>query len=199
MLNSVGADSIPDRTTAGDFCSRFTADDPDSLTSAIHAARFNVWRQQPDEFFNKAAIDVDGVIVGSTGQCKEGMDISFKKIWGYHPLLVSFANTKEVLAIVNRSGNVHSAQDAAGHLDKSIDICTKAGFRRIRMRGDCRFNQKDVGLETDRNKSRKPGRLRQSAPKQKSNDRSNNQCRTSNSIQTSRYTANDALRADIIS
>jgi hypothetical protein len=115
LLNAVGADSIPDPTTAGDFCRRFTADDLDSLTSAIHAARLNVWRQQPDEFFNEAVIDADGVIVGTTGQCKEGMDISFKKIWGYHPLLVSFANTKEVLAIVNRSGNAHSAEDAACH------------------------------------------------------------------------------------
>jgi hypothetical protein len=64
-----------------------------------------------------------------------------ERLKDYHPLLISFANTKEVLAIINRSGNVHSAEDAAGHLDKSIDICTKAGFRRIRMRGDCKFSQ----------------------------------------------------------
>lgn len=82
LLNAVGADSIPDPTTAGDFCRRFTADDLDSLTSAIHAARLNVWSQQPDEFFNEAVIDVDGVIVGTTGECKAGMDISFKGIWG---------------------------------------------------------------------------------------------------------------------
>lgn len=141
LLNAVGADSIPDPTTSGDFCRRFTADDLDSLTSAIHAARLNVWSQQPREFFNEAVIDVDGVIVGTTGECKQGMDISFKGIWGYHPLLVSFANTKEVLAIINRSGNVHSADDAARHLDQSIGICTKAGFRSIRMRGDCKFSQ----------------------------------------------------------
>jgi hypothetical protein len=92
LLNAVGTDSIPDPTTAGDFCRRFMADDLNSLTSAIHSARLNVWRQQPDQFFNEAVIDVDGVIVGTTGECKEGMDISYKKIWGYHPLLVSFAN-----------------------------------------------------------------------------------------------------------
>jgi len=141
VLNAVGADSIPDPTTAGDFCRRFTAEDLDSLTSAIHEARRNVWSQQPKEFFDEAIIDVDGVIVGTTGECKEGMDISFKGIWGYHPLLVSFANTKEVLAIVNRPGNVHSAEEAARSLDQAIDVCTKAGFRRVRMRGDCKFSQ----------------------------------------------------------
>ena len=78
VLNAVGADSIPDPTTAGDFCRRFTADDLDSLTSAIHQARLNVWSQQPVEFFDEAIIDVDGVIVGTSGECKEGMDISFK-------------------------------------------------------------------------------------------------------------------------
>lgn len=141
LLNALGADSIPDPTTAGDFCRRYTADDLDSLTTAIHLARLNVWRQQPASFFDEAVIDVDGVIVGTDGECKQGMDISFKGIWGYHPLLVSFANTKEVMAIVNRSGNVHSADDAARHLDRSINVCSLAGFRSIRMRGDCKFSQ----------------------------------------------------------
>ena len=57
LLNAVGADSIPDPTTAGDFCRRFTADDLDSLTSAIHAARLDVWSQQPEEFFDEAVIE----------------------------------------------------------------------------------------------------------------------------------------------
>ena len=141
FLDAMGADSIPDPTTAGDFCRRFKQSDIDLLMQAVNEARINVWKQQEDSFFDQATIDVDGVIVATTAECKEGMDISYKGSWGYHPLLVSLANTKEVLAIVNRSGSVHSAHNAAAYLDKAIGICIKGGFRRIRMRGDCKFSQ----------------------------------------------------------
>lgn len=141
LLNAVGADSIRGPTTVGGFCRRYTANDLGSLTSAFHEARLKVWSEQPKTVFNEANIVVDGVIVGTTGQCKEGMDISYKKIWGYHPLLVSFGNTKEVLAIINCPGNVHSDEDAADQLDKAIAICSQAGFRSIRIRGDCKFSQ----------------------------------------------------------
>ncbi|AMV33530.1 hypothetical protein VN12_15495 [Pirellula sp. SH-Sr6A] len=135
FLDAIGADSIPDPTTAGDFCRRFHQSDIDSLMQAINEARINVWRQQDDAFFDQALIDVDGVIVATTAECKEGMDISYKGSWGYHPLLVSLANTKEVFAIVNRSGSVHSAHNAAAYLDKAICTCIAGGFRRIRIRG----------------------------------------------------------------
>lgn len=141
LLNAVGADSIPDPTTAGDFCRRFDEGAIQDLLDAINEARIGVWREQPVEFHSEAVIDVDGVIVGTGGECKEGMDISYKGEWGYHPLLVSLANTQEVLAIVNRPGSVHSACDAAHYLNKAIAVCIAGGFRKIRMRGDCKFSQ----------------------------------------------------------
>lgn len=141
LLDAVGADSIPDPTTAGDFCRRFTEADITALIRAANEARLNVWRQQPAEFFSEAVIDVDGVIVGTQGECKQGMDMSYKGVWGYHPLLVSLANTKEVLALVNRPGSAHSACDAASYLNEAIAVCIAGGFRRIRIRGDCKFSQ----------------------------------------------------------
>jgi len=42
-----------------------------------------------------AYIDVDGTIAPTYGQRKAGMDISYKGIWGYAPLIVSLANTRE--------------------------------------------------------------------------------------------------------
>ncbi|MCI0361977.1 MAG: hypothetical protein L0211_26135 [Planctomycetaceae bacterium] len=42
-------------------------------------------------------IDLDSTPVITIGECKDGMDISFKGEWGYHPLLVTLANKGEVL------------------------------------------------------------------------------------------------------
>jgi hypothetical protein len=141
FLDAVGADSIPDPTTAGDFCRRFAESDLDDLRRAFDDARLNVWRRQPEEFFDEAVIDMDGTLVVTTGECKEGMDISYKGTWGYHPLLVTLANTGEVLNVVNRSGNRPSAEGAASEADRAIALCRRAGFRQIRLRGDTDFSQ----------------------------------------------------------
>jgi hypothetical protein len=104
-LDAIGAATIPDPTTAGDFCRRFEECDLRALTDVINGVRVDVWRQQPPEFFDDVArIDADGSLVPTDGECKEGMDVSYKGVWGYHPLLVSLANTREPLFIMNRSG-----------------------------------------------------------------------------------------------
>ena len=55
-----------------------------------------------------AYVDTDGTIAGTYGEHKAGMDMSYKGIWGYAPLIVSLANTKEVLYLVNLPGNAAS-------------------------------------------------------------------------------------------
>ena len=90
-LDALGAQRIPDPTTAGDFCRRFAAAEVETLMDTINAVRVKVWQDQPQAFFEEAILDADGTIAPTTGQCKEGMDMSYKGLWGYHPLLVSLA------------------------------------------------------------------------------------------------------------
>ena len=140
-LNALGAQRIPDPTTAGDFCRRFSALDVEKLMGAINECRLRVWAQQPTEFFDEAVIDADGTLAPTLGECKEGADFAYEGTYGYHPLVISLANTQEPLFLVNRSGNRPSHEGAAERLDQAVALCRKAGFRRFLMRGDTDYSQ----------------------------------------------------------
>ncbi len=142
FLDALGVEAIPDPTTAGDFCRRFHPPDVEALMEAINATRLNVWKRQGPGFTEGTArIDADGSIVPTTGECKEGMALSHKGIWGYCPLLVSFANTREPLFLVNRGGNRPSHEGAAARLDQATALCRQAGFTDVLLRGDTDFSQ----------------------------------------------------------
>ncbi len=104
-------------------------------------ARLKAWARRPAEFFACARIDADGTLVETSAECKQGVDLSYKDLWGYHPLVLTLANPGEVLRLVNRSGNRPSHEGAAALFDESIAMCRRAGFRQIVPRGDTDFSQ----------------------------------------------------------
>ncbi len=140
-LDALGAQRIPDPTTAGDFCRRFDEYDVHLLMRAINAVRLKVWRRQPAAFFEQAIVDGDGTHLTTFGACKQGMEISHQGEWGYHPLVLSLANTREPLFIANRSGNRPSHEGATAYFDQAVHLCREAGFKRILLRGDTDFTQ----------------------------------------------------------
>jgi hypothetical protein len=140
-LDALGARRIPDPTTAGDFCRRFDEAAIFRLQNIFNATRVKVWRQQPKAFFEEAILDADGTMVETTGECKQGMDINHQGQWGYHPLVLSLANTGEPLFVVNRPGNRPSHEQAAAYFNRAIAVCRRAGFQKICLRGDTDFTQ----------------------------------------------------------
>jgi len=148
LLDALGTASLPDPTTAGDFCRRFSVDSIDALMDAINETRLVVWNKQPESFRAETArIEADGSIVPTTGECKEGMDISYNGIWGYSALLVSLANTGEALYLANHGANRPSHEGVIGLFDRAIALCRRGGFQDILLRGDTDFS---ITTEFDR-------------------------------------------------
>src|SRR5205085_3693044 len=117
-----------------------------SLQECINRARLAVWKVQPEGFLKEAFIDVDGSIAGTDGECKQGIGLSYKGIWGYAPLIVSLANTREVLYLVNRPGNAVSHQDCVPWMDRAIEL-VRPYAGEITLRGDTDFT---LSAELDR-------------------------------------------------
>jgi hypothetical protein len=138
-MNGLGAERIPDPTTAGDFLRRFDETWIFALQETINQARMKVWLLQDDSFRKEAIIDVDGTVAGTAGECKEGMDIAYNGIWGYAPLIATLANTNEVLYLVNRPGNRPSSDGAAEWMDRAINLAAPV-FKKVWLRGDTDFS-----------------------------------------------------------
>jgi hypothetical protein len=139
-MDALGAERIPDPTTAGDFTRRFTEQDVLDLMEAVNSIRPKMWNKGLKASERKEAIlDVDGTVAPTTGECKGGMGLSYKGVWGYHPLVLSLANTQEPLYLVNRSGNRPSHDCVVPWLDRAIELARQA-FARVCLRGDTAFS-----------------------------------------------------------
>src|SRR3990172_6256518 len=122
-LNAVGAQRIPDPTTAGDFTRRFTPEDIGNLIEGINTVRSRVWAEGRKEKFKEALIDVDGTIAGTNGECKGGMNISHKG----------------VLYLENRPGNVASHDGSVKWIGRAIEM-VEPYAEGICIRGDTDFS-----------------------------------------------------------
>jgi len=138
-LNALGAAIIPDPTTAGDFLRRFTENDIAEFMEVKNTVRQKIWQQQPKAFKKEAILNVDGTICPTYGECKQGIDYSYIRQWGYHPLVISLHNSREPLYIVNRPANAPSHLGSAPWIDKSLDLVCPH-FKKVQLRGDTDFS-----------------------------------------------------------
>ena len=101
--------------------------------------RTRIWKKRARGELKEALIDIDGTLATTLGERKQGMALSYNGIWGYHPLVVCLANTREVLFLVNRPGNVPSHDGAVKWIDRAIALVAPFA-KRICLRGDTDFS-----------------------------------------------------------
>jgi len=138
-MDMLGAERIPDPTTAGDFLRRLGEGEIRRLMDTVNGTRVGVWKRQPASFRRRATVDADGTITPTDGEKKRGMGISYKGIWGYQPLLVSLAETGEPLYVVNRPGNAGSQSGCVEWIERAIALCAPV-FQEVWVRGDTAFS-----------------------------------------------------------
>jgi hypothetical protein len=139
-LDATGAKRIPDPTTAGDFLRRFQEKDVRAFMDGMVDTTVNVWKKMMDKESRRfGIIDVDGKVQETYGECKEGMDMSYKGLWGFSTLVTTEATSGAHLYVVNRPGNKLSQEGAGEWIDKSIEA-VKRGFERVYLRGDSAFS-----------------------------------------------------------
>jgi hypothetical protein len=139
VLRMLGACRLPDPTTGGDFLRRFEASDLRSLDEAIDVAQARVWRQlYGGKKQRQAIVDLDSHVRKVYGEQKQGADFSYKGFWAYHPLALTLANTQEVLRLIERPGNVPSAEGAKEALLEVLPMLGRR-FEEVIVRGDSAF------------------------------------------------------------
>jgi len=139
FLNALDASRLPDPTTAGDFTRRFDEADIETLMECINRSRTKLWRTRGHDLLKEEAlIDIDGTLAPTTGWHKQGIGLSYNGVWGYHPLVVSLANTKEILFLENRPANAPSHKGAEKWIDAAIDLVGPF-TKRVCLRGDTDF------------------------------------------------------------
>jgi hypothetical protein len=150
-LDALGAPRIPDPTTAGDFLRRFTEEDVFALMDCGNEINVKAWKQGLSKKARRIGIiDIDGKIQETYGACKEGIDFTYKKSWGFSTLVLTEATSGAHLFVANRPGNILSQENAAYWLDQAITV-VKKGFERVIMRGDTAYSLTDEFDDWDDN------------------------------------------------
>jgi hypothetical protein len=144
-----GVDRVTDPSTVGDFLRRFRRGDLNDLKAGIWGMRREAWKKLKRRKRRWASLDLDSRICAVYGQQKAGADFGYDGTFGYHPEMLSVAETGEWLDVVNRPCNETSGEKAVYLLRRNLPHVQET-FQNVCVRGDTKFGRGDVLLECDR-------------------------------------------------
>jgi len=110
----IGRKDLPDPTTAGDFCRRFTLGHLLQLNRAFADMEQRVYEHRPE--VTRWTIDVDAKVHEVYGEKKQGAARSYNGIYSLQPMYGFVHETDEMIHCELRSGNTHPGAGGTGFL-----------------------------------------------------------------------------------
>ena len=127
-------------STLGTFLRAFTFGHVRQLDALLGQALERAWKAGAGPGDGRLVIDVDSFVGEVCGRLKQGAAYGYTKLFGYHPILATRADTRETLHIRLRKGSANTQKWMLRFTDELIARVTRAGASGVKLlRADSGF------------------------------------------------------------
>jgi hypothetical protein len=138
-------------STLGTFLRAFTFGHVRQLDRVLDVALARAWEAGAGPGDAPLVMDLDSFIGEVHGYQKQGAGYGYTRVFGYHPLIVTRADTGEVLHIRNRKGSANTQRGAERFVEELLARVRRAGHTgRIVLRADSGFENHKLMKSLDR-------------------------------------------------
>ena len=131
---------MPAPSTLGTFLRAFTFGHVRQLDALLGRALERAWRAGAGPGAGRLVIDVDSFVGEVCGRLKQGAAYGYTRLLGYHPILATRADTREVLHIRLRTGSANSQKGMLRFTEELIARVARAGADGVKLlRADSGF------------------------------------------------------------
>jgi hypothetical protein len=131
---------VPAPSTLGTFLRAFTFGHVRQLDALLGEVLVRAWRAGAGPGEGRLVIDVDSFVGEVCGRLKQGAAYGYTKVLGYHPILATRADTREVLHIRLRKGSANTSKGMLRFCDELIARVSRAGATGVKLlRADSGF------------------------------------------------------------
>ena len=130
----------PAPSTLGTFLRAFTFGHVRQLDKLLGEALVRAWRAGAGPGEGRLVIDVDSFVGEVCGRLKQGAAYGYTRPLGYHPILATRADTREVLHIRLRTGSANTQKGMLRFTEELIARISRAGASGVKLlRADSGF------------------------------------------------------------
>src|SRR3954465_6237022 len=131
---------VPAPSTLGTFLRAFTFGHVRQLDKLLGAALERAWKAGAGPGDGRLVIDVDSFVGEVCGRLKQGAAYGYTRLFGYHPILATRADTREALHIRLRKGSANTQKGMLRFTNELIARVTRAGATGVKLlRADSGF------------------------------------------------------------